>query len=77
MELCAEFGEEAGQPGEAEGVQERLEFVPVSTAGFPAVARWPARSVLDKLAAWDVLGESAPHWRVALRAMLGQKAARG
>jgi len=43
---------------------------PISSAEYPLAARRPECCVLDKSATWRVLGDSAPHWRVALRQML-------
>lgn len=40
---------------------------PIATADYPAAARRPAFSLLEKEATWGLLGESAPHWRVNLR----------
>jgi dTDP-4-dehydrorhamnose reductase len=47
---------------------------PISTEDFPTPARRPAYSVLDKTATFALLGEAAPHWRVALRAVLARMA---
>ncbi len=43
---------------------------PVGTADYPTAAARPAYSVLDKRATEKLLGVTAPHWRVALRATL-------
>ncbi|HEY1879952.1 MAG TPA: dTDP-4-dehydrorhamnose reductase [Caulobacteraceae bacterium] len=45
---------------------------PISTEDYPVPARRPAYSVLDKSATFALLGEPAPHWRVALRAVLAK-----
>lgn len=45
--------------------------IPIGTADFPTPARRPAYSVLDKNAAFTLVGSPAPHWRVNLRKMLG------
>lgn len=45
---------------------------PIATADYPTPARRPAWSVLDKRATWQALDCTAPHWRVALRAMLAE-----
>jgi dTDP-4-dehydrorhamnose reductase len=45
-------------------------IVPIGTADYPTPAARPAYSVLDKRATEQLLGVSAPHWRVALRATL-------
>jgi dTDP-4-dehydrorhamnose reductase len=47
---------------------------PLRTGEFPAVARRPSYSVLDKAATWAVLDGPAPHWRVNLRQMLEELA---
>ena len=43
---------------------------PLRTGEFPAAARRPAFSVLDKSATWAALDGPPPHWRVNLRRML-------
>jgi dTDP-4-dehydrorhamnose reductase len=43
---------------------------PIATGQYPAAARRPAYSVLDKAATWQVLGGPARHWRAELRDML-------
>lgn len=45
-------------------------ILPVGTADYPTAAARPAYSVLDKRATEKLLGVTAPHWRVALRATL-------
>lgn len=50
----------------------RIPVVPVRTSDFPAVARRPAYSVLDKTESWGVLGNPAAHWRAELRLMLSE-----
>ncbi|HXV01434.1 MAG TPA: dTDP-4-dehydrorhamnose reductase [Caulobacteraceae bacterium] len=47
---------------------------PISTEDYPTPARRPAYSVLDKTATFALLGAAAPHWRVALRAVLARMA---
>jgi dTDP-4-dehydrorhamnose reductase len=47
-----------------------VEIIPVATVEYPAPARRPSYSVLDKSATWAALGGPAPHWRVNLRACL-------
>jgi dTDP-4-dehydrorhamnose reductase len=44
--------------------------LPIATVDYPTPARRPAFSVLDKSATFAALGAPAPHWRVALRAVL-------
>jgi dTDP-4-dehydrorhamnose reductase len=48
--------------------------LPLRTGEFPAAARRPPFSVLDKTATWSALGGPPPHWRVNLRRMLGELA---
>lgn len=43
---------------------------PITSAEYPLPAKRPVCCVLDKSATWSELGDSAPHWRVALRQML-------
>lgn len=45
-------------------------ITPIGTADYPAAARRPTYSVLDKRATEKLLGVRAPHWRTALRATL-------
>jgi len=45
-------------------------IVPIASADYPAAAARPAYSVLDKRATEKLLGVTAPHWRIALRATL-------
>ena len=50
--------------------------IPIATADYPTPAVRPAYSVLDKSASFALLGAAAPHWRVALRAVLKEMKAR-
>lgn len=43
---------------------------PIRTEDYPAVAKRPPYSVLDKSSTWAALGKSAAHWRENLRLML-------
>ncbi len=43
---------------------------PIRTEEFPAAARRPSYSVLDKTSGWAALGGPARHWRANLRTML-------
>lgn len=43
---------------------------PIRTEEFPAAARRPSYSVLDKASGWAALGGPARHWRANLRMML-------
>jgi dTDP-4-dehydrorhamnose reductase len=45
-------------------------IVPIGSVDYPTAAARPAYSVLDKRATEQLLGVTAPHWRVALRATL-------
>ncbi len=47
--------------------------VPIPARDYPAPARRPAFSVLDKTATWRELGASARHWRCELRDMLREE----
>jgi dTDP-4-dehydrorhamnose reductase len=51
--------------------------VPISTNDYPTPARRPAYSVLDKEAAWTLIGRPAQHWRVNLRLDLKELKANG
>jgi len=44
---------------------------PIATSDYPTPARRPPFSLLDNSAAYGLLGAPAPHWRVALRRVLG------
>lgn len=48
--------------------------LPVPSSAFPRPARRPQFSVLDKEDCWTHLGAPAAHWRVELRAALGELA---
>ena len=53
------------------GLLERsIPVQPIGTKDYPTPARRPAFSVLDKSAAWAVLGYTGLHWRVSLQQML-------
>ena len=53
------------------GLLERsIPVQPIGTKDYPTPARRPAFSVLDKSAAWAVLGYTGLHWRAALKQML-------
>jgi len=45
-------------------------IIPIATSDYPTPAARPTFSVLDKTAAYALLGGPAPHWRAALRAVL-------
>lgn len=51
--------------------------IPVNTADYPAAAKRPSYSVLDKASTFDALGGSTPHWGENLRTMISQIAANG
>lgn len=48
----------------------RPDIRPIGTKDYRTAARRPAYSVLDKAAAWAILGAPARHWREELDAML-------
>ncbi|MGH8501271.1 MAG: dTDP-4-dehydrorhamnose reductase [Gammaproteobacteria bacterium] len=50
----------------------KIPIEPITTLEYPLPARRPSYSVLGKSATWQALGYKAPHWRTALRAMLGE-----
>jgi dTDP-4-dehydrorhamnose reductase len=57
----------------AAGLLERTPpVIPIATSDYPTPAARPAFSVLDKTAAFELLGSPAPHWRAALRTVLGK-----
>ena len=47
-------------------------ITPIASTEYPTAAARPAYSVLDKRASEKLLGITAPHWRSALRATLGE-----
>ena len=49
-----------------------VEVRPIRTVDYPAPARRPAFSVLDTSSTAEIIGRTAPHWRVALREVLGR-----
>jgi dTDP-4-dehydrorhamnose reductase len=51
--------------------------VPIGSEDYPTPARRPRYSVLDKRATEALLGRTAPHWRVNLRAVIAAIAAAG
>jgi dTDP-4-dehydrorhamnose reductase len=66
------------EEGRAAGLIERpVAVAPIATADHPTAARRPAYSVLDKSAAWALIGRPAAHWRVNLRANLQELKANG
>ncbi|HEY7852938.1 MAG TPA: sugar nucleotide-binding protein, partial [Caulobacteraceae bacterium] len=62
------IAEEAVQAGVLAGAPT---VAPIATTDYPTPAARPAYSVLDKSASFALLGP-APHWRVALRAVLAE-----
>lgn len=50
--------------------QSSRQVIPIASDEWPAPARRPKFSVLDKTKTWQALGAPAPHWRVNLREML-------
>jgi dTDP-4-dehydrorhamnose reductase len=53
-------------------LDQAIPILPIDTAHYPAPAKRPAYSVMDKTDTWAALGGPAPHWRSALRDMLKQ-----
>jgi len=51
-------------------LRRKIEVVPIGTEDYPAPAKRPAYSVLDKSATWSLIGAIPPHWRVNLRTAL-------
>lgn len=45
-------------------------MLPILTQDYPTRAARPLYSVLDKTECWQAIGETAMHWRMALREML-------
>jgi dTDP-4-dehydrorhamnose reductase len=73
-----DFAVAIGEEGRAAGLLSRpTAVVPISTNDYPTAARRPAYSVLDKEAAWTLIGRPAPHWRVNLRLNLKELKANG
>jgi dTDP-4-dehydrorhamnose reductase len=54
-------------------LQKAIPIIPIATADYPAPAKRPPYSILDKSATNELLGPAA-HWRVPLRAMIKEKA---
>ena len=73
-DFAAAIAEEAVRLGLLPGAPPIL---PVGTADYPTAAARPAYSVLDKRATEKLLGITAPHWRIALRATLAELSAAG
>jgi dTDP-4-dehydrorhamnose reductase len=68
-----DFAQAIAEEAVAAGLLERAPPVkPILTADYPTPAARPAFGVLDKSAAWALLGAPAPHWREALRLVLAQ-----
>jgi dTDP-4-dehydrorhamnose reductase len=68
FDFAVAIGEEAAEAGLLDSVPP---VRPIATADYPTPARRPAFSVLDKSETFALLGP-APHWRVALRAVLAR-----
>ena len=69
------IGEEAVHMGI---LAHRAAVIPISSEEYPTRARRPRFSVLDKSAAWKMLGYASDHWRASLRSMLAEyREARG
>ncbi len=70
-----DFAQAIAEEARHAGVLTRdIEVQPILTADRPTPARRPAYSVLDKSRTWTLLGAPAPHWRVALREVIGAMA---
>jgi dTDP-4-dehydrorhamnose reductase len=68
-----DFAQAIAEDAMAAGLLERAPPVrPILTADYPTPAARPAFSLLDKSAAYALLGAPAPHWRLALRLVLAQ-----
>jgi dTDP-4-dehydrorhamnose reductase len=63
------IGEDAHASGRL-GVAPKV--IPIGTEDYPTPARRPAFSVLDKTSTWRILGAPAPHWRSAMRDVIGR-----
>ncbi|MEO8811727.1 MAG: dTDP-4-dehydrorhamnose reductase [Caulobacteraceae bacterium] len=68
-DFAVAIAEEAGALGLIAGVPS---VVPIATADWPTPARRPAFSVLDTTQTTRRLGRAGPHWRAALRVVLGE-----
>jgi dTDP-4-dehydrorhamnose reductase len=53
-------------------LQQPVSIEPIRSSDLALAAERPAYSVLDKTATWAALGQTPPHWRDHLRAMLEQ-----
>jgi dTDP-4-dehydrorhamnose reductase len=72
-----DFAVAVQEEGRAAGLLEAdVPVRPLRTEEYPAAARRPLYSVLDKTETWASLGRVPPHWRANLRLML-QDLARG
>lgn len=49
---------------------QQIPVIPVKSSEYLAVAKRPARSVLDKTGTWQFLGIEGKHWREELKAVL-------
>jgi dTDP-4-dehydrorhamnose reductase len=49
-----------------------IPITPITSSDYPTPAKRPAFCILDKAKTWDVIGHTAPHWRVNLRCMLNE-----
>lgn len=68
-----DFAEAIAEEALAAGwLSARPRLIPVCTELPPKGAPRPACSLLDKRRTWEVLGEAAPHWRIALRAIMAE-----
>jgi dTDP-4-dehydrorhamnose reductase len=73
-----DFAVAIAEEADAAGLLERPAAIrPIATADYPTAARRPAFSLLEKAATWELLGGSAPHWRVNLRRNVQELKAHG
>lgn len=57
----------------ASGLLDRaVPVIPIATADYPAPAKRPSYSVLDKSSTFALLGGPTPHWRSQLRIMIDE-----
>ncbi|MDB5480545.1 MAG: rmlD [Caulobacteraceae bacterium] len=68
-----DFAQAIGEDAHAAGLLKgEPRVLPIRTEDYPTPARRPAFSVLDNTSTWTLLGRPSPHWRSALRTVLGR-----
>jgi len=73
-----DFAQAIAEDAHAAGLLEAMpRVIPITTEEYPTPARRPAFSVLDKTSTWRILGAPAPHWRTAMREVIGRIAVSG